>query len=110
MPKRRWLRFTTRGLFVATAIIALYLGYFVNASIRQKQVIDKICAANGMMQFRYEYHQPNSLELFMQAALGSTSLTADDEAMGELFCTPVVAQSPWEVSDADLANLPSFLT
>ncbi|OHB69428.1 MAG: hypothetical protein A2V70_05905 [Planctomycetes bacterium RBG_13_63_9] len=52
-PKRRWLQFSLRTLFVATTLLAIWLGILVHGARRQAQAVKAIRAAGGWVLYEY---------------------------------------------------------
>jgi hypothetical protein len=62
-PKRRWLRFSLRTLFVGLGIFCVWLSFKVNAVRKQKEAIDAFGKSDGQFSFDYQYkaNDPNLL-------------------------------------------------
>jgi hypothetical protein len=54
-PKRRWFRYSLRGLFAVTTIVALFVGWTVHRARTQRLAVAKIQAASGTIM--YDYHE-----------------------------------------------------
>ncbi len=51
LTKRRWLKFSLRGLLAVVAIFGIWLGIKINACARQAEEVAAILAAGGGVDF-----------------------------------------------------------
>lgn len=52
-PKRRWFRFSLQALLVLVTILCIWLGFTVNAARRQREAVEVIRKAGGMVRYNY---------------------------------------------------------
>jgi hypothetical protein len=60
-PKRRWLRFSLRGLLVSIAAIAIWLGIQVNRAHKQRDSVAELQRAGAVIFYDY-HHRPEMAE------------------------------------------------
>ena len=53
-PRRRWFQYRVRTLLLVTAIVALWLGIYVNRVQRQRAAVQMIHAAGGQVTYEGE--------------------------------------------------------
>jgi hypothetical protein len=53
-PKRRWLRFSLRTLFVLVTIVGGWIGWQMNAARRQKQAVEALERAGANINYDYQ--------------------------------------------------------
>ncbi len=61
-PKRRWLRFSLRGLLVALTMFGVWWGYLVNSAQRQKQAVAEIRKLGKDVFVLYDFQHDDELE------------------------------------------------
>ena len=63
---RRWIQFSLRGVFIATIVMALWLGHVVSRAHNQKLVVSHVQESGGTVWF--ETDQPRFVEHWMNPA------------------------------------------
>ena len=53
-PKRRWLQFSLRTLFILTALLAVWLGFYVKRVRDQRETVAAILKAGGTVAYDYQ--------------------------------------------------------
>jgi hypothetical protein len=101
MPRRRWLRFSLRGLFALLTVFAVGFGVIVNPAREQREAVKAIEAAGGSVHYDWEYRTPRGPagpawlrllvgdELFQDVALVDFSGVSED---GMLRLAPFINQ------------------
>jgi hypothetical protein len=56
-PRRRWLSYSLRTMFVLVTVLCVWLGVYVNRAERQKRAVAWIKAHDGEVHYDYEYTQ-----------------------------------------------------
>lgn len=56
-PRRRWLQFRLRTIFVLLTILGLWLGVQANRAQRQRRAVDAILDRGGQVQYDYEFDE-----------------------------------------------------
>ena len=54
-PRRRWFRLSLRGLMILILIIACGIGWKVSRDRSERQAVEAIRAAGGMVLYDYQY-------------------------------------------------------
>jgi hypothetical protein len=54
-PKRPWLRFSLRTLFLATTAFCVWLGFKVNAAREQRQIVKMVHELGGVVWYDFEF-------------------------------------------------------
>ncbi len=98
-PKRRWLQFSLRTLFVLTTLFALWIGWRVHLVRKHKQAVDAIQQLGGSIQFHSD---------LADDAEPSTPPWVEN-LLAKLFPAKVHSvYFPDSTTDADLAHLAAF--
>ena len=60
-PKRRWLQFSLRTLFVVVTLLCVWLGIIVIQAREQRLAVEAIRAVGGFAHYTYQYSAPTGV-------------------------------------------------
>ena len=98
MPHRRWLRFTLRGLLVATLILCVCLAYIVNRARLYRNIIAELerCDANPIFAAEFNHEGERTELQDIELFLGETISLWIAEHFGAEYIYPTVVGAEFD--------------